>query len=46
MNEIKVENCPGILKEGHDTYSKTALKRVFDGRKVSHVLPYDSPATN
>lgn len=38
--------CPGTLAEGHDTYSRTALKRVFDGRKVSHVLPYNSPSTN
>lgn len=38
--------CPGTLKDGHHTYSSTALKRVFNGKKVSHVLPYESPATN
>jgi serine/threonine-protein kinase HipA len=36
-------NCPGTLSEGHETYSKTALNRVFNGKKVSHILPYDAP---
>jgi serine/threonine-protein kinase HipA len=39
--DIKV--CPGTLSEGFDTYSKTALKRVFQGKKVHHILPYESP---
>jgi serine/threonine-protein kinase HipA len=34
------------LFEGFDTYSRTALKRVFQGKKVHHFLPYDSPASN
>ncbi|PTM04195.1 MAG: phosphatidylinositol kinase [Bacteroidetes bacterium] len=38
--------CPSTLKEGHHSYSTNALKRVFMGRKVSHVLPYESPAAN
>ena len=46
MNFPAIQNCPGTLKEGHQTYSSTALKRVFNGKKVNHVLPYDSPATN
>lgn len=41
-----ITNCPGTLKEGVSTYSKTALNRLFNGRKVSPTLPYDSPATN
>ncbi len=41
-----IKNCPGTLKEGVSTYSKTALNRLFDGRKVSPTLPYESPATN
>lgn len=41
-----INNCPGTLKEGVPTYSKTALNRLFNGRKVSHTLPYESPATN
>ena len=43
---IVVNNCPGTLKEGLSTYSKTALNRLYNGRKVSPILPYESPATN
>lgn len=46
MNSITIHNCPGILKEGLQTYSKTALNRLFNGRKVSPILPYESPVTN
>lgn len=35
--------CPGLLTEGHNTYSRSALKQVFAGRKVNHVLPYNAP---
>ncbi len=41
MPEIKY--CPGTLAEGFDTYSKTCLNKVFNGRKVSHILPYNPP---
>jgi len=41
-----IKYCPGTLSEGFDTYSRTALNRVFQGKKVHHVLPYDSPTTN
>ncbi|MDO5971904.1 HipA domain-containing protein [Flavivirga aquimarina] len=44
MSEIK--NCPGTLKYGHDTYSRTCLRRMFNGKKVHHLLLYDSPASN
>lgn len=43
---MKVNHCPGTLAEGFSTYSRTCLKHVFDGRKVSHVLPYDAPNSN
>lgn len=46
MSLPDIQYCPGTLKEGNQTYSSTALKRVFNGKKVSHVLPYESPATN
>lgn len=42
----KINNCPGTLAVGFDTYSRTCLKRMFDGRKVSHILPYDAPKSN
>jgi serine/threonine-protein kinase HipA len=41
-----INYCPGTLAEGFDAYSRTALSRVFRGKKVHHVLPYDSPASN
>lgn len=46
MSTPEIKNCPGTLVTGHDTYSRTCLKRLFNGRKVHHLLPYDSPATN
>ena len=46
MSTPEIKHCPGTLAAGFDTYSRTCLKRLFNGRKVSHILPYDSPATN
>lgn len=44
LSEIKY--CPGILTEGFNTYSTACLRRVFQGRKVSHILPYAPPQSN
>lgn len=44
LNEIKY--CPGTLAEGHTSYSRGCLSKVFKGKKVHHVLPYESPASN
>lgn len=41
LNEIK--NCPGTLAKGFTSYSPGCLRRLFNGRKVSHVLPYNNP---
>src|ERR1700754_560697 len=46
MSLPDIQHCPGTLASGYHTYSRTALVRVFNGRKVSHILPYDSPASN
>lgn len=46
MSFPEIKYCPGTLKEGYSTYSRTCLNRVFNGRRVHHILPYDSPATN
>jgi len=46
MSLPEIKNCPGTLAEGFTTYSRTCLKRVFQNKKVNHVLPYDSPASN
>ncbi|MCK5170971.1 MAG: HipA domain-containing protein, partial [Bacteroidales bacterium] len=44
LNEIKY--CPGTLAEGYNTYSRTCLRKVFNSKAVSHILPYNSPQTN
>ena len=46
MGLPEIKYCPGTLSEGFNTYSRTALNKVFQGKKVSHFLPYDSPASN
>lgn len=46
MGLPEIKYCPGTLAKGFNTYSKTCLKRVFQGKAVNHVLPYDSPASN
>jgi len=46
MSLPEINFCPGTLAEGFDTYSRTCLKRVFQAKKVHHVLPYNAPATN
>ena len=43
MSMPEIRYCPGTLSPGFHTYSKTCLKKVFNGRKVSHVLPYYPP---
>lgn len=42
----EIKYCPGTLAKGFNTYSRTCLNSVYKGRKVSHLLPYDSPASN
>lgn len=46
MSLPDIKYCPGTLAEGYNTYSRTCLNRVFQGKAVNHVLPYDSPASN
>lgn len=46
MSLPEIKYCPSTLSEGFNTYSRTALNRVFDGKKVHHVLPYDKPFSN
>jgi len=46
MSLPQINNCPGTLAEGYNTYSRTCLKRLFQGKAVHLVLPYDSPASN
>jgi serine/threonine-protein kinase HipA len=38
--------CPGCLADGKQTgYCKKCLKELFDGRKVDHILSFNSPYT-
>ncbi len=46
MNLDEIKYCPGTLAEGNNTYSRTCLRRVFNGKSVSHILPYNSPQTD
>lgn len=46
MSFPEIKYCPGTLSPGFSTYSRTCLKRLFEGRKVHHILPYDTPSSN
>ena len=46
MSLPEIKYCPGTLAKGFDTYSRTCLKKIFNDKKVSHVLPYDPPRLN
>jgi len=35
-----LDHCPSTLAEGFQTYSPAALRKLFDGRRVSHIIPY------
>ena len=46
MNPNELKYCPGTLAEGHTTYSPGCLRNMFNGKKVSHILPYEYPKHN
>lgn len=46
MSLPNIQYCPGSLAEGFTTYSPAFLRRMFDNKKVSHILPYDAPQVN
>ena len=43
MSPADLKYCPGTLAEGFNTYSPSALRNMFFGKKVSHVLDFDAP---
>ncbi len=43
MSFSEIKYCPSTLSEGFNSYSPTALKKLFNGKKVSHILPFDPP---
>ena len=46
MSMPEITYCPGSLAEGFTAYSPAFLRRMFDGKQVSHILPYDAPQVN
>jgi serine/threonine-protein kinase HipA len=46
MIDLEIKYCPGSLREGFTTYSPAVLKNMFFGKKVSHILDFDSPQVN
>lgn len=42
-NQLTFNNCPGTLAGGYNGYSRSCLDKVFNGKKVSPFLPYNSP---
>lgn len=38
---IDINNCPSSLQEGFNTYSCKAMKSLFGGGKVNHILGFD-----
>jgi len=38
-----IKYCPCTLSEGFETYSPSALRKMFNGKSVSHILPMPSP---
>ena len=43
---MKLSHCPSTLALGHETYSPIGLKKLFFGKRISHLLPYQSPDKN
>jgi serine/threonine-protein kinase HipA len=43
---IEFTHCLGTLAEGFSSYSNSCLRNVFNGKKISHIFPYDSPVSN
>lgn len=38
-----INYCPATLAEGFKTYSPSALRNIFFGKKVSHILDFEAP---
>jgi serine/threonine-protein kinase HipA len=43
MNPQDLKYCPCTLAEGFNTYSPSALRNMFFGKRVSHILDFDPP---
>ncbi len=40
---MKINCCPSCLKTGNESFCKTCKKKLFNGRKVSHILTFSKP---
>ena len=40
---LSISVCPGTLADGFSTYSPICLRNLFEGKKISHILPYERP---
>lgn len=40
---MKLDRCPSTLRPGFTTYTTAALRKLFSGKKVDHVLPFLPP---
>lgn len=43
--DLLIDRCPSLLTPHHLTYSNQALKSLFNGEKISHILSFDSPTS-
>ena len=43
MNLDEIKYCPCTLSEGFNTYSSAGLRLLFNRKKVSHILEFNSP---
>lgn len=43
---MEITRCPSLLSNGFTSYSPSALKNLFDGKKVSHILNFSSPSSS
>jgi serine/threonine-protein kinase HipA len=46
MSELIIRNCPGTFAAGFTTYSPACLRLLFNGRRTSHFLSYNSHNPN
>ncbi len=46
MNVPEIKFCPGSYADGYTKYSPAFLRRMFDNKQVSHILPYDARKLN
>lgn len=43
---MNISRCPGCLAPGNNSYCKKCIKKLFNGKKVSHILTFDRPEFN